>query len=403
MKFSSLRPDNVIAQKFVDYCDWDENNLEKYIEPDLEKGGGEGSRGGKVIGHTKSGHPIYESHGGKAHEAYPHFSAEDHTEAARHHKAAGNSSAWAQHLLSVRAIKSGKHTPTEAPKKETDPDDAAAAKAGMKTEEYKKLHPGTKKELAGAADKEVTSSIGKTKGGVEVKPGHEWSNGKTKFKIHSSEKAFDGVGGSKQVHTVAKYNSKGEQAGYTVYDTDKLLAKIHNDTTSADTELTKKEEADKPAEKKEPSSHVSKITEAAKKALTPEYYAKWDTADLREAISSTETYLKDYKETHGETTTYKRREGELKAMKEHMETVRGKGEGADHATTAKQHEKAGLDRTKSMGERIKSMAKAREFYTKHAESLTDEQLAYHADKAYIGSVSKDIYKKHLDNRTKGKK
>lgn len=30
-----------------------------YKETDLEKGGGEGSRGGKVVGHTKSGNPIY--------------------------------------------------------------------------------------------------------------------------------------------------------------------------------------------------------------------------------------------------------------------------------------------------------------------------------------------------------
>ena len=36
------------------------NKLEKALDL-LIKGGGEGSRGGKVIGHTKSGKPIYES------------------------------------------------------------------------------------------------------------------------------------------------------------------------------------------------------------------------------------------------------------------------------------------------------------------------------------------------------
>lgn len=32
------------------------------IDWDIEKSMGEGSKGGKVIGHTKSGHPIYDSH-----------------------------------------------------------------------------------------------------------------------------------------------------------------------------------------------------------------------------------------------------------------------------------------------------------------------------------------------------
>lgn len=48
----------------------------------LEKGGGEGSRGGKVIGHTKSGKPIYDSSGHKEHK---NFSHQDHTDAAEHH------------------------------------------------------------------------------------------------------------------------------------------------------------------------------------------------------------------------------------------------------------------------------------------------------------------------------
>lgn len=34
--------------------------IEKSEEEDLEKGGGEGSKGGNVIGHTKSGKPIYQ-------------------------------------------------------------------------------------------------------------------------------------------------------------------------------------------------------------------------------------------------------------------------------------------------------------------------------------------------------
>ena len=44
--------------------------------------GGEGSRGGKVIGHTGSGKPIYQSHG---HPSHKDFSKQEHGEAAKKH------------------------------------------------------------------------------------------------------------------------------------------------------------------------------------------------------------------------------------------------------------------------------------------------------------------------------
>lgn len=53
------------------------NQLQKSEESDLEKGG-EGSRGGKVIGHTKSGKPIYDSHN---HSSHSKFSSKDHEDA----------------------------------------------------------------------------------------------------------------------------------------------------------------------------------------------------------------------------------------------------------------------------------------------------------------------------------
>ena len=52
-------------------------NIEKSEENDLEKGG-EGSKGGKVIGHTKSGKPIYDH---AEHAGHKEFSSQDHTEA----------------------------------------------------------------------------------------------------------------------------------------------------------------------------------------------------------------------------------------------------------------------------------------------------------------------------------
>ena len=48
----------------------------------LNVDGGEGSRGGKVIGHTSSGKPIYSDHG---HQAHASFSFDDHREAAMAH------------------------------------------------------------------------------------------------------------------------------------------------------------------------------------------------------------------------------------------------------------------------------------------------------------------------------
>ena len=65
-----------------------ENQIEKSDESDLEKGG-EGSRGGQVIGHTQSGKPIYMAttgqHYGKAHPKNSHFTAQDHEDAAKVH------------------------------------------------------------------------------------------------------------------------------------------------------------------------------------------------------------------------------------------------------------------------------------------------------------------------------
>ncbi len=52
-------------------------------KPSLELSkAGEGSKGGKVIGHTRSGKPVYANK--SAHE-YSDFSKEDHEDARRHH------------------------------------------------------------------------------------------------------------------------------------------------------------------------------------------------------------------------------------------------------------------------------------------------------------------------------
>ena len=55
--------------------------INKAQERDLEKGG-EGSKGGKIIGHTRSGKPIYDKGG---HENYKEFNKEDHKDASDIH------------------------------------------------------------------------------------------------------------------------------------------------------------------------------------------------------------------------------------------------------------------------------------------------------------------------------
>jgi hypothetical protein len=56
--------------------------IRKSIEDELSKSG-EGSRGGKVIGHTKSGKPIYANYN---HPSHKEFSKEDHKDAANIHE-----------------------------------------------------------------------------------------------------------------------------------------------------------------------------------------------------------------------------------------------------------------------------------------------------------------------------
>lgn len=58
------------------------NVINKSLE--LFEKGGEGSRGGKIIGHTKSGKPIY-SHGYHTDYSSKNYSSEDHEDISNHH------------------------------------------------------------------------------------------------------------------------------------------------------------------------------------------------------------------------------------------------------------------------------------------------------------------------------
>lgn len=62
----------------------DKETIEKArVQSDELLKGGEGSRGGKVIGHTKSGKPIYEEHN---HPEHKDFTVHEHLDAAEIHR-----------------------------------------------------------------------------------------------------------------------------------------------------------------------------------------------------------------------------------------------------------------------------------------------------------------------------
>jgi hypothetical protein len=74
-------------------------SMAKAEEDELEKGG-EGSRGGKVIGHTKSGKPIYDTF---EHEGHKNYNAADHKDAAdKHHELSRESDAHKLHFTTQK-------------------------------------------------------------------------------------------------------------------------------------------------------------------------------------------------------------------------------------------------------------------------------------------------------------
>jgi hypothetical protein len=73
--------DNVIQKAFNELVKIEPDPIQKAFDDVLEKGG-EGSKGGKVIGHTKSGKPIYDKAG---HAEHKNFTIEDHNDAKKLH------------------------------------------------------------------------------------------------------------------------------------------------------------------------------------------------------------------------------------------------------------------------------------------------------------------------------
>jgi hypothetical protein len=95
-----------------------EKILACYKTDELEKGG-EGSKGGKVIGHTKSGKPIYDNSNNTAHHD---FTREDHEDAKNlHDKLAGEHTSKSltlggegHHTKAYKETQKGDHHRTQA-------------------------------------------------------------------------------------------------------------------------------------------------------------------------------------------------------------------------------------------------------------------------------------------------
>jgi hypothetical protein len=106
--------------------------LNKSVDDELEKGG-EGSKGGKVIGHTKSGKAIYE-HKNANHNDYKDFTANDHNDALQAH-ADNLSESEMGHFdkyLELRKKESGEKKKTDIKKGDNEDDNILMKGGGVK-------------------------------------------------------------------------------------------------------------------------------------------------------------------------------------------------------------------------------------------------------------------------------
>ena len=129
----------------------------KSIDTDIEKSG-EGSKGGKVIGHTKSGKPIY---AGKRASDYKDFSKEDHADARVKHLANKTHSFADEHSEEFSKEKPKSDSSTSGARNHTGMGDAL--KDSKKTSKPKKEKEDDVEDIT-----EVGESIGKTSSGKHV-------------------------------------------------------------------------------------------------------------------------------------------------------------------------------------------------------------------------------------------
>lgn len=145
----------------------DLGRIQKSEENDIEKGG-EGSRGGKIIGHTKSGKPVYDSFDHSSHEK---FTAQDHKDAVEHHVEAAKKDLFSDDLEHATKHKNAA--------KEKD------------SKEHTETLGKTVMALSKMSDKESTE-FEKTHGkGIIYKQGKDWKISNEKIKSLSKDELND--------------------------------------------------------------------------------------------------------------------------------------------------------------------------------------------------------------------
>lgn len=147
----------------------DKFSIKKSEETEIEKGGGEGSRGGKVIGHTRSGKPVYANSGATG--KHDSFTKEDHKDAYNLHRKMMNhyedekEPNKVYYHMSHRDIHKKKMNETTG----DDVDEAYAkySRGEMDSDEVHKIHSKFKK----------SNSLNKAEDAIDILKGGEGSKG----------------------------------------------------------------------------------------------------------------------------------------------------------------------------------------------------------------------------------
>lgn len=150
----------------------DKFSIKKSEETEIEKGGGEGSRGGKVIGHTRSGKPIYAN---KHANEYSDFTHNDHIDAAYIHNELTKTGSGKQGNTEKHQHHrdmSASHSQASLKKNNVTGDDvdeayAKYSRGEMDSDEVHKIHSKFKK----------SNSLNKAEDAIDILKGGEGSKG----------------------------------------------------------------------------------------------------------------------------------------------------------------------------------------------------------------------------------
>jgi hypothetical protein len=207
-------------EKTDDYANKDDSGHPFWGRPDktekekkkVKKAGGEGSRGGKVIGRTKSGKPIYAK---PNHPSHKEFSHEEHDEAAQAHvKTTKDRGAHGFHAaiaaqkraeMGKKKDEAKKSMPSGAPGMGHGPEDGGPVEGAGK---------GSGASDAGMATAESTAQASRSKGKL-------YEGQKQSFKVTSADIEFDdgtvdlqAMAGGSRIGSLSKSGNPGQMLDF---------------------------------------------------------------------------------------------------------------------------------------------------------------------------------------------